>query len=114
MSKWPKKKHKKRENIDLSYQPDPCVDCAVRRTYKNQLDYYSSLIRSSALDVEPKRGKWVIDDNILVCSECREPAMQRVFYSLTYHTTDIKMVKTPYCPHCGALMMEGDGTDEVD
>lgn len=60
--------------------------------------------------VEPKRGKWVEDDHIIVCSECEGVAMQRVYYSLTHSTTDISMVKTPYCPHCGAKM-EGETDD---
>ena len=25
---------------------------------------------------DPKRGKWIEDDYIIICSECREPAMQ--------------------------------------
>ena len=57
--------------------------------------------------IEPKRGRWIEDEYIIICSNCREPAMQRVFYCLTYNTTNIKMEKTPYCPHCGAAMTEG-------
>lgn len=67
---------------------------------------------TDAPTVEPKRGRWIEDDYIIICSECREPAIHRDLYSLTNHTTNIKMIKTPYCPHCGAAMTEGSETDE--
>ena len=52
-------------------------------------------------------GRWVEDsDGLPVCSVCDEVAMQKL-YCDTLHGTwryDVRFVKTPYCPFCGARM----------
>lgn len=50
------------------------------------------------IDIEPKRGKWIWDEQILglVCSECKELGVER----------------SNFCPNCGARMKGAD--DEYD
>ncbi len=59
-------------------------------------------------------GRWVADsDGLPVCSVCDEVAMQRLHCD-TLHGTwryDIRLLKTPYCPHCGARM-DGERRDD--
>ena len=45
-----------------------------------------------SIDIEPKRGKWIWDEQILglVCSECKELGVER----------------SNFCPYCGADMRE--------
>ncbi len=50
-------------------------------------------------------GKWEKDsDGLDVCSECGEIALQRVFIKLPDKIVDLKMIRSKYCPHCGAKM----------
>lgn len=62
--------------------------------------------------VDVVHGRWIANsDGLPVCSVCDEIAMQRL-YCDTLHETwryDVRLVKTPYCPNCGARM---DGEDE--
>lgn len=56
-----------------------------------------------ALEQEPKRGKWILDEEvskkhiepIYVCSACKNYA--------AWGDTE----KTPFCPNCGARMEDG-------
>ena len=55
-------------------------------------------------------GKWEKDsDGLDVCSECGEIALQRVFIELPDKIVDSKMIRSKYCPHCGAKMEVRDG-----
>ena len=50
-------------------------------------------------------GAWDIDaDGLPVCSECGEIALQRVVCKLPEKAFHITMVKSKYCPSCGAKM----------
>lgn len=54
-------------------------------------------------------GRWIADrDGLPVCSVCDEVAMQRLYCDVLHETWtyDIRLVKTPYCPYCGAKMDE--------
>ena len=56
--------------------------------------------------VEVKQGRWDVDsDNLPICSECGEIALQRVFIKLPHRIQDVRMVKSNYCPFCGARMV---------
>lgn len=51
------------------------------------------------------RGKWITDsDNIPICSECEEPALQRVIYNLRTNVWNTEMRLSNFCPCCGADM----------
>ena len=70
--------------------------------------------RIPAVDAVPVvHGRWIADsDGLPVCSVCDEVAMQRL-YCDTLHKTwryDVRLVKTPYCPECGAKM-DGERRD---
>jgi hypothetical protein len=59
-------------------------------------------------------GRWIIDsDGLPVCSVCDEIAMQKMFCDILHKTWryDVRLVKTPYCPNCGAKM---DGERRAD
>jgi len=57
-------------------------------------------------------GKWEKDsDGLDVCSECGEIALQRVFIKLPDKIVDLQMVRSKFCPNCGARM--GDVQDAL-
>lgn len=61
-----------------------------------------------AVDAVPvKHGRWVADsDGLPVCSICNAVAMQRLHCNTSHRPWmyDVRLVKTPYCPYCGARM----------
>lgn len=53
------------------------------------------------------KGRWIKDsDGLDVCSECKAVALQRVFIKLPEKIVDLQMVRSCYCPNCGADMRE--------
>lgn len=61
---------------------------------------------------QEKRGKWIIDkDGLPVCSVCGETALQRLRLAIPSMVADIKLVKSPYCPWCGAYLKGDDKRD---
>ena len=102
--------------------------------YESQLWYESTVFRviDNAPTVEPEKakegelvkaytkgfdagvetarpqGEWIIDnDNLPVCKECGEIALQRVFVKVPHLIQDVRMVKSNFCPNCGADMRKG-------
>jgi len=61
-------------------------------------------------DVRPVvRGKWELDnDGLPVCSVCGEIALQRVFVKVPQLINDTRMVKSNFCPDCGADLRKED------
>lgn len=54
------------------------------------------------------QGEWIIDsDNLPVCKECGEVALQRVFVKMPHLIQEVRMVKSNFCPNCGADMRGG-------
>ena len=52
--------------------------------------------------VERKIGKWILDDDGLpICSECKEVALQRMFFQQKTRVWAWRMKRSKYCPHCG-------------
>ena len=50
-------------------------------------------------------GEWEKDsDGLDVCSECGEIALQRVFIKLPDKIVDLQMVRSKFCPNCGARL----------
>lgn len=62
-------------------------------------------IQPTADLVEVKQGRWDVDsDNLPICSECGENALQRVFIKIPHRILDVRMVMSNYCPNCGAKL----------
>jgi ribosomal protein L32 len=61
-----------------------------------------------AADVRPLvRAKWELDsDKLPICSNCGEIALQRIFVKVPHLIQDVRMVKSNFCPNCGADMRE--------
>ena len=98
----------KENYCDWCDHTDLCPSCETRdciATIEQQVP---------AVDAAPVvHGRWVADsDGLPVCSVCDEVAMQRLHCD-TLHGAwryDVRLVKTPYCPNCGAKMGgEADG-----
>lgn len=68
-----------------------------------------------AADVrEVKRGTWEYDsDNLPICSECGEIALQRIFVKVPHLIQDVRMVCSNFCPNCGANMRQKEEADHV-
>ena len=53
------------------------------------------------------KAKWELDsDKLPICSNCGEIALQRIFVKVPHLIQDVRMVKSNFCPNCGAAMME--------
>lgn len=62
-------------------------------------------IIDNAPTVERPKGKWQNDsDNLPVCSECGEVALQRMFIKLPQRIQDVRLVRSNFCPNCGCDM----------
>jgi hypothetical protein len=74
-------------------------------------DFCRMVDYAPTVDAVPvKHGRWVADsDGLPVCSVCDEVAMQRLHCDTSHRPWmyDVRLVKTPYCPNCGAKM-DGD------
>ena len=58
------------------------------------------------------RGMWVPNsDGVIICSECEEPALQRLKFYFQTKTIDTRLIPSNYCPCCGAKM---DNAREVE
>lgn len=59
-----------------------------------------------AADVrENVRCEWETDsDNLPFCPNCGEIALQRVFVKVPQLIQDVRMVRSNFCPNCGADM----------
>ena len=51
------------------------------------------------------QGEWENDsDNLPICNKCGEIALQRIFVKMPHLIQDVRMVRSNYCPNCGADM----------
>lgn len=55
---------------------------------------------------EPQEtSEWVLDsDGLPICQKCGEIALQRIFVKMPHLIQDVRMVRSNYCPNCGAKM----------
>ena len=85
--------------LDLAFTGKIIANCNFKKVCKLIEDI-------PAADVRPmKRGKWELDnDGLPVCSECGEVALQRLFINLPKLIPDIRMMRSNFCPNCGADM----------
>lgn len=50
-------------------------------------------------------SEWVTDsDGLPICQKCGEIALQRIFVKMPRLIQDVRMVRSNYCPNCGAKM----------
>lgn len=89
---------------------DACGNAACPRGLIPRCSYYERMQDIPAADVRPVvRGRWEKDsDKLDVCSKCGEIALQRVFIKLPEKIVDLQMVRSNYCPNCGADMREDE------
>ncbi|MBO5967311.1 MAG: hypothetical protein J6S14_02300 [Clostridia bacterium] len=74
-------------NVCKVIKNQPCIEC-------------SEFIRAVVV-----KGKWELDsDGLPVCSECGEIALQRIFVKVPHLIQEVRMVRSSYCPNCGADM----------
>ena len=53
-------------------------------------------------------SEWVNDsDGLPICQKCGEIALQRIFVKMPHLIQDVRMVRSNYCPNCGAKMKGG-------
>ena len=51
------------------------------------------------------QGEWINDsDNIPICNQCEEIALQRIFVKVPHLIQEVRMVRSNFCPNCGADM----------
>ena len=58
--------------------------------------------------VEVVHGEWIYENGEWVCSVCKEPALYEVQVYGGGNYKDCDLVRSSYCPKCGAKM-DGDG-----
>lgn len=63
-----------------------------------------------AADVAPvQHGRWEYDsDGAPNCSECGEPALQRLHMYMKFRSFSAPFSKSVFCPNCGAKMDKGE------
>ena len=71
-------------------------------------DALECIAKLPAADVRPVvHGRWEKDnDGLDICSECESIALQRVFIKLPEKIVDLRMVRSRFCPNCGAKNKE--------
>lgn len=68
---------------------------------------YKQAIRDGKTNFSRPQGEWEMDnDNIPVCKNCGEVALQRVYVRLPQFIEEVRMVKSHFCPNCGADMKQ--------
>lgn len=100
-----------KEYIERSAANNALRECvrAYPNSFYNGIEVARTAIRKiPAANVrEVVRGKWENDsDNLPVCSNCGEIALQRVFVKVPHLIQDVRMVRSSFCPNCGADMRE--------
>lgn len=67
----------------------------------------------NAPTVERPQGEWITDiDNIPLCKNCGEIALQRVYVRTPQLLEEVSMVKSNFCPNCGADMRKEAENDD--
>lgn len=104
---------------EIMPMPKSCVKCifmalSMCHTIPRLMDkemaselYHGRHKKCPLIEVENEvnHGRWDVDsDNLPICSECGEIALQRVFIKIPQLIQDVQMVRSNYCPHCGAKM----------
>lgn len=100
-------------DIDYPLEQEPCEDCVSRQAVLDLMqikiggkELYTAIYELPPVTPQPKTGHWIVEEsefNIYVkCSCCN--------YIVNYFWSDCN--KAPYCPNCGAKMVEPQAESE--
>lgn len=81
-----------------------------KELYERERVYLEGLLLNAPImDLRPRlQGEWENDsDNLPICNKCGEIALQRIFVKMPHLIQDVRMVRSNYCPNCGAEMRGG-------
>lgn len=86
----------------------PTVSFMISPDYVTELQNRNKELIKQLEELERPQGEWENDsDNLPICNKCGEIALQRIFVKMPHLIQDVRMVRSNYCPNCGADMRGG-------
>lgn len=115
-----------REWIEIIIKQQPCEDCISREAVRKMIcqnndkygysdrfhEFTEKCLQLSPVTPQQKIGKWIFhkpfDDGCKNCNECIECSQCHIWLGHDCYA------KTPYCPNCGAKMVEPQESERDD